>query len=198
MSLREVSLWHSYFPKTQRQGVCVRYNRDGNVCIAPHSIHGCNWSRKVVCRSGCTNPNHSEKSKPLSGTHWLENDNAPWTALLRYNKSSGYISEVLLYTSLFYLSICPPGLSAEAMYSPQQGSDTLKNIAGGGYILLVIFYFYRLFRKRAERATTVPLSPSKASDSEEEEEDQLAALDANTVTEEEDGPKDVSIVQCLM
>eukprot|EP00889_Picochlorum_renovo_P000434 jgi/Picre1/27464/NNA_000431.t1 len=93
---------------------------------------------------------------------------------------TGYISEVLLYTSLFYVSICPPGLSAEAMYSPQQGSDTLKNIAGGGYILLVIFYFYRLFRKRAERATTVPLSSSKASDSEEEEVDQLAALDATT------------------
>lgn len=137
--------------------------------------------------------NQSE-SNLLSGTR-LENDKASWTALLG-KKSSVYVSNALLYTTLIYLSICPPSMSAEAMYNPQQGSDTLKNIAGGGYILLVIFYFYRLFRKRAERATTVPLSSSKASDSEEE--DQLAALDARTATEEEKGPKDVSVVQCLM
>jgi hypothetical protein len=46
-------------------------------------------------------------------------------------------------------------LSPEALaYSPEAGTDTLKTIAGAGYIVLVIFYFVRLFSKRAERAKT--------------------------------------------
>lgn len=140
-------------------------------------------------------PNHSE-NKPLSVTR-LEDGHGPWASLVPVNPSD-YISGLLLHTTMLYVSLCPPGLAAEAMYSPQQGSDTLRNIAGGGYIILVIFYFYRLFTKRAEQATSVPLSSSKGSDSVEEEEDQLAALDASAAKEKEQGPKDVSIVQCLM
>lgn len=82
----------------------------------------------------------------------------------------------------------------EAVYNPQMGSDTFKNIAGVGYILLVIFYFFRLFKKRAERAVEVKLSSS--SDSEDNNsEDQT--LDLGQL-EEQTESQEVTVLQCLM
>ena len=41
-----------------------------------------------------------------------------------------------------------------AVYDPAGGADTLKTVAGVGYIGLVIVYFVRLFSKRAKTATS--------------------------------------------
>ena len=43
---------------------------------------------------------------------------------------------------------------AAAAYNPEGGSDTVKTVAGVAYIGLVIFYFVRLFRRRAQQATS--------------------------------------------
>ena len=67
------------------------------------------------------------------------------------------------------LLLCPAALAADAgggvVYNPEAGSDTLKTVAGVAYIGLVIVYFVRLFKKRADRATSVRLA-SMGSDSE--------------------------------
>lgn len=50
--------------------------------------------------------------------------------------------------------LVPPVLAAEAVkYEPGSGSDVLKTLAGAAYIILVVVYFVRLFRKRAQTAT---------------------------------------------
>ena len=95
------------------------------------------------------------------------------------------------------LAYCQPSWAAsamEAMYNPEQGSETLKNVAGIGYIILVIFYFFRLFKKRAERAASVPLGDSKA-----ESVDQLDDLSKLDEPEQEtEKQKDVSVLQCFI
>jgi hypothetical protein len=73
-------------------------------------------------------------------------------------------------------------------YNPEGGAELFKNAAGVAYIALVIFYFVRLFKRRADTATSqriaTPPAAASGDDSDEEEEQ---------VVEEE-----VTPLQCFM
>lgn len=64
---------------------------------------------------------------------------------------------LLLAGSSSLLAWVPAVLAAEDMavaYNPTGGSDTLKTVAGVAYIGVVIFFFLRLFQRRAQKATS--------------------------------------------
>ena len=52
------------------------------------------------------------------------------------------------------------GGPAWAAYSPAEGEQVLKNVAGAAYIILVCFFFYRLIKKRAYTGVTQVSQPS--------------------------------------
>ncbi len=88
------------------------------------------------------------------------------------------------------LLAAPAALAAEGvMYNPESGSETFKTVAGVGYIILVIVYFVRLFKKRADRFTSVRIASSDddADKDEEDEEEEPAVAD-----------DDVTPGQCLL
>ena len=105
----------------------------------------------------------------------------------------------IVLVAIFFL--CPIALADSGAgvvnYNPEQSSETLKNIAGAGYILLVIFYFVRLFKKRAARAVEVKLSSRDSSDTEKMK-DALDRLDDGINEEEEAVEAEVSPLQCFM
>ena len=126
---------------------------------------------------------------------------------------------VLLLSTAFALASCDPVYAAVdgSTYNPEQGSETFKNIAGVGYIILVVFYFFRLLKKRAERATTESLaSTAQASKNRagvgtrEGDENDLAGLDGpsssgspgspglSATTSSRESPADVTVTQCLI
>lgn len=60
------------------------------------------------------------------------------------------------------------GGPAVAAYSPVEGEEVIKNVAGGAYLVLVLIFFYRLLRKRAYTGTTQSFR-SKANEAAEDE-----------------------------
>lgn len=110
----------------------------------------------------------------------------------------------LVFASSILAACDPAWASMEASYSPEQGSETLKNVAGIGYIILVIFYFFRLFKKRAEKAASEPLSSNakgtpgqQAQLDKGETAEDLSALDREQ-TVDTSTPGDVSVLQCAI
>lgn len=53
------------------------------------------------------------------------------------------------------LAAAPLLLAGPALaYNKGEAEQVIKNLAGGAYVLLVCFFFFRLFRKRAKTGTT--------------------------------------------
>ena len=70
---------------------------------------------------------------------------------------SSQLGFALLSLGAALLAPCSAALAAEAeavAYNPGGGSDTLKALAGAGYIVVVVIYFVGLFARRAKTATS--------------------------------------------
>lgn len=66
-------------------------------------------------------------------------------------QEQGYAWVPLVAATTVPLLIAAP---AWAAYSPTEGEQALKTVAGAAYIILVCFFFYRLIRKRAYTGVT--------------------------------------------
>lgn len=80
-------------------------------------------------------------------------------------------------------------------YNAQAGSDLFKTLAGVGYVALIIVYFARLLKRRADTATTERLattSTRNATESDEEEEDSITVSSVSTTE------RDVTPTQCFV
>jgi hypothetical protein len=114
---------------------------------------------------------------------------------------SGPALSVILSTVVSALALAPSALAMDAVaYNPQDGAETLKTVAGVAYIGLVIFYFIRLFKKRADKFTSERVGSSvddkgAATGEEDEEKDALELEAAAAAAAAEDN---VTPLQCLM
>ena len=146
---------------------------------------------------------NSDSSKPLIHTPLplLQNSSS-----LADFSSSCSTSSGIAFSTFLYLVLVPAALAADGVaYNPEAGSETVKTVAGVAYIILVIVYFVRLFRKRAANATsqrisssgsasTTPSAAGSDDDDEEEEEEAVAVAAAAAAAAD----ADVSPGQCLM
>jgi len=101
-------------------------------------------------------------------------------------------------------------VGAAVGYNPEQGSETFKNIAGVGYIILVVFYFFRLFKKRADRATKEAFASTAQAVREKNKGGTMTSATANDLAAlDGDGDEDViessssqspevTVTQCLI
>ena len=150
--------------------------------------------REVVVAQVASNP---RKECSTAGIQASSSSHSPVPSLLPIIDFSGPALTAFCAVVSTAL-VTPAALAAEGVtYNPEAGSETLKTVAGVGYIILVLIYFVRLFKKRADRATSVRISSSsdstaeEGSDDEDEEEEVLAAAAAAS-------QDDVTPWQCLM
>ena len=81
-----------------------------------------------------------------------------WTSL-----RATQLQELGSYTTIFYLAAALSASAAEEgglTYSPEQGGEAVKSAAGVFYVGLVVYFLYRLLKRRAKRAKeqVTPLS----------------------------------------
>lgn len=80
----------------------------------------------------------------------------PGCSFLQENKTVGKVQGQFSWLAVASIVLLPPliGGPALAAYSPADGEQVVKNVAGAAYILLVCIFFFRLFRKRAYTGVT--------------------------------------------
>jgi len=130
-----------------------------------------------------------------AGRHGSSSADAP-SSFLDYFKSGPGLS-VLFGTLASTLALAPAAFAMDAVvYSPQDGAETLKTVAGVAYIGLVVLYFIRLFQKRADKFTSerVGSSIDEKDASTLEDDEEMDALDLEAAAAEDD----VTPLQCLV
>ena len=179
---------------------CVHMGAQSRLLLAPQQRSAHVFRQLTVSKSSIVHACNTRFSRMHYAIHKVDvaQDEPSCSSLSESSLESQ--AQYLLYHALVMgasMAYCQPSWAAsamEAIYNPEQGSETLKNVAGIGYIILVIFYFFRLFKKRAERAASVPLGDSKA-----ESVDQLDDLSKLDEPEQEsEKQKDVTVLQCFI
>ncbi|KAL4534899.1 hypothetical protein Ndes2526A_g05764 [Nannochloris sp. 'desiccata'] len=123
------------------------------------------------------------------------------SSFLDYFKSGPALS-VLFSTLISTLAYAPASLAMDAVvYNPQDGAETLKTVAGIAYIGLVIFYFIRLFQKRADKFTSERVGSSSVDGKDAaavEDDEEKDALDLEAAAAAALAEDNVTPLQCLI
>jgi hypothetical protein len=131
-----------------------------------------------------------------------DNNNPPAAAPLSiFNSFSGPALTVFFTTLVSTFALSPAALALEDVaYNPQDGAETLKTVAGVAYIGLVIFYFIRLFQKRADKFTSerVGSSVDDKNGKAEEDDEEKDALELEAAAAAQLAEDNVTPLQCLM
>jgi len=134
------------------------------------------------------------------GRHDSSSAHAP-LSFLNYSKSGPGLS-IFFATLVSTLALSPSSLAMDAVvYSPQDGAETLKTVAGVAYIGLVIFYFIRLFQKRADKFTSERVGSSSVDEKDAsaiEDDEEMDALDLEAAAAAASAEDNVTPLQCLM
>ena len=154
------------------------------------NIHG------IVKRA--THPLRASRIPTAPVEHLTDDSTAVTAPSSPLDSFSGPALSVFLSTLISTLAFAPAALAADGVvYNPTEGAETLKTVAGVAYIGLVIFYFIRLFQKRADKFTSKRVGSSVDEKKSEEEEEEPDALDLAAAAAAVDDDN-VTPLQCLM
>lgn len=219
---RSRGISHSFCEFAMHRRICLKKNGLSRMVVDANHKLECLRNRSAEDRFGALHPklfDADRKSIKTSkqGKGWFQNlsfqRNASICVITQdANKNerckvtedredSSFRSSLVFFTGIFVLNTTMAFSSYAAdvgvQYDPANGAETLKTIAGIGYIVLVVLYFVRLFKKRADRATSVSLTSSASRQSNDEDD-----LDEESEDEDESESRqsndEVTPLQCLM